>query len=73
MRCSSRARLCRWRNEVVAHPKRGRRPGLDKTVEDEEHRVTDTVVALEFERPSIDVPLQQHLEHENGVRLREHL
>ena len=46
---STAVRLCCWHDEVVAHPKRGRRPGLEKEVEDEESRVANTVVPLEFE------------------------
>src|SRR5204862_1962745 len=58
--------------EVISHSKRRGRPVLDKGVEQEEDRFPDCTVALQLQRPSVNMPLQQDFEQEHGISLLEH-
>jgi len=58
--------------EIVAHAKGRSRSSLNKDIEKAKDRVPNYGIALQFQRPSVDVALQQDHEHEYCVRIREH-
>ncbi len=61
------------RHEVVSHPERGRRAILDKQVEQAENSLSKVALTLQFQRSSVNVPLEENLEQEDSIPLLHHL
>jgi len=52
--------LSRWRYKVVAHAEGGRRAASHQDVEEQQNSISQCLVLLQFHRPPVDMPLQQH-------------
>ncbi|CAM2160218.1 hypothetical protein PT2222_70201 [Paraburkholderia tropica] len=61
------------RHEIVPHPERSGRATLDKDIEHVQDRLAQGWIALEFQRPCVDMPLEKNFEHEDGVGLAQHV